>query len=42
VAVHLDTDADEAVVAELHTKVAASTPVGQTLSRAIPVQVSPA
>jgi uncharacterized OsmC-like protein len=42
VAVHLDTDADEAAVAELHAKVAASSPVGQTLSKAIPVQISPA
>jgi uncharacterized OsmC-like protein len=42
VAVHLDTDADEAAVAELHAKVAASSPVGQTLSKAIPVQIRPA
>ena len=42
VTVHLDTDADEAAVAELHRKVAVSSPVGQTLSRAIPVQISPA
>ena len=42
VAVHLDTDADEAAVADLHAKVAASSPVGQTLSKAIPVQISPA
>ena len=42
VAVHLDTDADEAAVAGLHAKVAASSPVGQTLSRAIPVEISPA
>jgi uncharacterized OsmC-like protein len=41
VAVHLDTDADEAAVAELHAKVAASSPVGQTLSRTIPVEISP-
>jgi len=41
-AVHLDTDADEAAVAELHAKVAASSPVGQTLSQAIPVEISPA
>lgn len=42
VTVHLDTDADEAAVAELHRKVAASSPVGQTLSRAIPVEISAA
>jgi uncharacterized OsmC-like protein len=41
VAVHLDTDADEAAVAELHAKVAATSPVGQTLSKAIPVEISP-
>jgi uncharacterized OsmC-like protein len=41
VAVHLDTDADEAAVAELHAKVAATSPVGQTLCRAIPVEISP-
>jgi uncharacterized OsmC-like protein len=42
VAVHLDTDADEDAVAALHAKVAATSPVGQTLSRAIPVEISPA
>ena len=42
VAVHLDTDADDAAVAELHKKVAATSPVGQTLSKAIPVEISPA
>ena len=42
VAVHLDTDADEAAVAELHAKVAATSPVGHTLSQAIPVQISAA
>jgi uncharacterized OsmC-like protein len=42
VAVHLDTDADEAAVADLHAKVAATSPVGQTLSKAIPVEISPA
>jgi uncharacterized OsmC-like protein len=40
--VHLDTDADEAAVAELHRKVAATSPVGQTLSNAIPVEINPA
>jgi uncharacterized OsmC-like protein len=42
VAVHLDTDADDAAVAELHKKVAATSPVGQTLSQAIPVEINPA
>jgi uncharacterized OsmC-like protein len=42
VAVRLDTDADEAAVAELHRKVAATSPVGQTLSRAISVEINPA
>jgi len=42
VAVHLDTDADDAAVAELHKKVAATSPVGQTLSKAIPVEIKPA
>jgi uncharacterized OsmC-like protein len=41
VAVHLDTDADEATVAELHKKVAATSPVGQTLSKPIPVEITP-
>src|SRR3984885_2356830 len=38
-AVHLDTDAAEA---DLHARVAATSPVGQTLSQAIPVQISAA
>ena len=38
----LDTDAEEDAVAELHAKVAATSPVGQTLSKAIPVEISPA
>jgi uncharacterized OsmC-like protein len=42
VAVHLDSDAGEDAVAELHAKVAASSPVGQTLSKAIPVEIGPA
>jgi uncharacterized OsmC-like protein len=42
VAVHLDSDADAAAVAELHRKVAAASPVGQTLSTAVPVEISPA
>ena len=40
VVVHLDTDADEATVAELHRKVAATSPVGQTLSKAIPIEIT--
>src|ERR1700723_684161 len=40
VVVHLDTDADEATVAELHRKVAATSPVGQTLSTAVPVEIT--
>jgi uncharacterized OsmC-like protein len=40
VAVHLDTDADDGAVAELHKKVAATSPVGQTLSQAIPVEIN--
>ncbi len=40
VVVHLDTDADEAAVSELHRRVAATSPVGHTLSRAIPVEIS--
>jgi uncharacterized OsmC-like protein len=42
VAIHLETDADEDAVAQLHAKVAATSPVGQTLSQAIPVEISPA
>jgi len=42
VGVHLDTDADEAAEAELHRKVAATSPVGQTLTTAIPVEIRPA
>ena len=41
VAVHLDTDADEASVAALHRKVAATSPVGHTLQHAVPVQIDP-
>ncbi|MGH3150392.1 MAG: OsmC family protein [Streptosporangiaceae bacterium] len=40
--VRLDTDAGESAVAELHRKVAATSPVGQTLSKAIPVEIRPA
>ncbi|GIF26489.1 hypothetical protein BJ973_000934 [Actinoplanes tereljensis] len=39
---HLDTDADAAAIAELHRKVAATSPVGHTLQSAIPVQITPA
>ena len=42
VTVDLDTDADDAAMAELHKKVAATSPVGQTLSNAIPVEINPA
>ena len=42
VTVRLDADADDAAVAELHSKVAATSPVGHTLSKAIPVEISPA
>jgi uncharacterized OsmC-like protein len=41
VRVDLDTDADAAAVAELHRKVAASSPVGHTLQAAIPVEITP-
>jgi uncharacterized OsmC-like protein len=41
VTVDLDADADDAAVAELHSRVAATSPVGQTLSKAIPVEISP-
>ncbi|GIM89694.1 OsmC family protein [Paractinoplanes toevensis] len=41
-AVHLDTDADAEAIAELHRKVAATSPVGHTLRSAIPVQITPA
>ncbi len=39
VKVHLDTDADEAAVEELHRKVVATSPVGHTLSRPVTVDV---
>jgi uncharacterized OsmC-like protein len=39
VSVQLDTDADEAAVAALHRKVAATSPVGHTLQSAVPVQI---
>jgi uncharacterized OsmC-like protein len=42
VAVHLDADAAEAAVAELHRKVAGTSPVGHTLSKAVPVEINPA
>ncbi|HLL69274.1 MAG TPA: OsmC family protein [Micromonosporaceae bacterium] len=41
-AVHLDTDADAEAIAELHRKVAATSPVGHTLSAATPVEITPA
>jgi len=39
VKVHLETDADETTVAELHDKVVATSPVGHTLARAVPLTV---
>ena len=40
VSVAIDTDADADAVAELHRKVAASSPVGHTLQAAVPVQIT--
>lgn len=37
--VHIESDADESAIRELHDKVVASSPVGHTLSRAIPVAI---
>jgi len=37
--VHIDSDADDAVIAELHDKVVATSPVGHTLSRAVPLTI---
>jgi uncharacterized OsmC-like protein len=37
--VHLDADASEGQLAELHRKVVATSPVGNTLSAAIPVSI---
>lgn len=39
VAVHLDADASEAEIQALHDKVVGSSPVGHTLSRAVPVTI---
>ncbi|HEX9854842.1 MAG TPA: OsmC family protein [Acidimicrobiia bacterium] len=39
VSVHLDTDADRAAVEALHAKVVGTSPVGHTLSRAIPLSI---
>lgn len=39
VAVHLDAEADEAALAEIHRKVVATSPVGHTLTRAVPVDI---
>ncbi len=36
----LDTDADEAAVEALHATVIGTSPVGHTLSRAVPVDVT--
>ncbi|GMQ93834.1 MAG: OsmC family protein [Acidimicrobiia bacterium] len=37
--VHIDSDANDAAIAELHDKVVATSPVGHTLSRAVPLTV---
>lgn len=37
--VHLTTDADDATIGELHDKVVATSPVGHTLSRAVPLTI---
>jgi uncharacterized OsmC-like protein len=42
VRVDLKADASEDAVAELHAKVAATSPVGHTLQAAVPVEISPA
>jgi len=39
VAVHLDAEGDETALREIHDKVVATSPVGHTLGRAIPVRV---
>ena len=39
VTVHIDVDADSEAIAELHRKVVATSPVGHTLTRAVPVAV---
>jgi uncharacterized OsmC-like protein len=38
--VHIDTDADPAAVEELHRRVVATSPVGHTLTRPVPVEVN--
>ena len=38
--VSIDSDADQATLDELHAKVVATSPVGHTLSRAIPVDIT--
>ncbi len=38
--VHLDSDASDAALAELHQKVVGTSPVGHTLTRAVPVDIS--
>lgn len=37
--VHLDADATQSQLAELHAKVTGTSPVGHTLSRAVPLQI---
>lgn len=39
VSVHLDTDADDEAIRELHEKVTSTSPVGHTLAGAIPVRI---
>lgn len=39
VSVDIDCDADEKALAELHSKVVGTSPVGHTLSRAVPVDI---
>ncbi|HUF85584.1 MAG TPA: OsmC family protein, partial [Acidimicrobiia bacterium] len=39
VAVHIDSDADQDALVALHQKVTATSPVGHTLTRAIPVDI---
>jgi uncharacterized OsmC-like protein len=40
VSVHLDSDASADALQELHTKVTGTSPVGHTLSRAVPVEIN--
>lgn len=38
--VHIESDADEEAIRELHEKVVATSPVGHTLSRAVPLTIA--